>query len=36
MEKEKIDIFLEKLMLLEKINKNKLEYIKGYLDAKLG
>lgn len=35
MEKEKIDAFLKKLTILDKYNKSKIEYIKGYLDAKI-
>lgn len=33
--KEIIDIFLEKLILLDKINRPKIEYLKGYMDAKI-
>ena len=32
---EMINIFLEKLILLDKINKPKIEYLKGYMDAKI-
>ena len=32
---EMINIFLEKLILLDKINKPKIEYLKGYMDDKL-
>ena len=35
MNKEKVNIFLEKLIILDKKDKSKIEYIKGYLDAKL-
>ncbi|WP_317368874.1 hypothetical protein [uncultured Tyzzerella sp.] len=35
MQKEMINIFLEKLILLDKINKLKIEYLKGYIDAKI-
>lgn len=35
MQKDMINIFLEKLILLDKINKLKIEYLKGYMDAKI-
>ncbi len=35
MQKDMINIFLEKLILLDKINKLKIEYLKGYIDAKI-
>ncbi|WP_195251954.1 hypothetical protein [Romboutsia sp. 1001713B170207_170306_H8] len=33
--KEEMLRISEKLLLLKKINESKLEYIKGYVDAKL-
>ena len=33
--KEEMLRISEKLLLLKKVNESKLEYIKGYLDAKL-
>ncbi len=35
MNKDKINIFLKKLIILDKKDKSKIEYIKGYLDAKI-
>ena len=32
---EMINIFLEKLILLDKINKPKIEYLKGFMVAKI-
>ena len=35
MTKERVNTLLEKLIILDKYDKSKIEYIKGYLDAKL-
>lgn len=34
-EKEKLEDFAEKLILLNEKDKEKIEYIKGYIDAKI-
>lgn len=35
MKKKQMDAFLKKISILDKRDKSKIEYIKGYLDAKI-